>query len=119
MGLARALWVVEVPATDKPAHVADDHDATDDLASYPHCQQLAHQLRAGGTTELLAPSPTLRPGMGPRPARHGGRMVEGVGRDGQVRVLFGPRPDLVCWQLVERGAPPSRLLEQHAVNPLI
>jgi hypothetical protein len=81
-----------------------DHD------SYPACQVEAERIRDGGDEGLVAPSAALRGGE-VRPWRAVGEANIWAGeRSATVVVLFGPRPDLDGWLMVDRGAPPSHVL---------
>ncbi len=79
--------------------------------TYSDCQHEAQRLRDSGEPGLLAPSAALRLGA----AR--GQLVDrglqpGPPRDGQVAVLFGPRPDLVGWLAAGEARPPDALLSK-------
>lgn len=57
----------------------------------------------------MAPSAALLPG-GARGWRVDGGLRKAEPRDGEVIVLFGPRPDLVGWEAVHEGRPSVDLL---------
>lgn len=108
-GVSRALWAVEVgdPATSVPE--LPEVVSRGGRDSYPECQDEAARLRADGATALLAKSAALQDGTA------GGWRVElglrdGPRADGRAFVLFGTRPDLVGWLVVDRGRPPIQLL---------
>lgn len=108
-GVRRAIWAVEVP--DEPAKSVALPKATllGDRSHYPACQDAARTLRKGGATRLEAPSAALLPaGAAGHVVRAG--LQPGPARDGQVIVLFGPRPDLVGWAAAHEGRPGADLL---------
>lgn len=115
MGVNRALWCIEA---DVDAAVEPDLPSptmTGDETMYAICQSESRRLRADGVTALVAPSAPLQPHSA------GGDRVEagfrrGPPRQGWVFVLFGPRPDLVGWQVVDADRPPAELLSR--VRPL-
>jgi hypothetical protein len=110
-GVARSMWAVDVPdAALDGAHPAATPDMLGGPESYTSCQDYARELRADGVTEITAPSAALLPGCGRGQVTHSG-LREATAHDGAVWVLFGPRPDLRAWRVVERGAPPARVLE--------
>lgn len=108
----RALWAVDVPERD----VAGAARArlprtvtTGGTDSYARCQAHADRLRASGTSAILAPSPALARGAAAGHRTDGGLQRTTVA-DGRVVVLFGTRPDLVGWLVVDAGGPPVDLL---------
>jgi hypothetical protein len=117
-GVQRALWAIEVPdpavrAAEQP--VIPEAVLLGGIATYPACRDEARRLRDNGAAGLRAPSAALMPG------RAGGWRVDGglrpaTPRDGIVIALFGPRPDLVGWRVVDEGRPAPDLLEH--VRPL-
>ncbi len=117
-GIDRAIWAVEVP--DATVATAAQPLATPailrgGLETYEACRRAARQIRRAGAAALRAPSAALVGG-----GAHGWRVEAGlqraVARDGQVIVLFGPRPDLVGWHVVDAGRPAPDLLDR--VRPL-
>jgi hypothetical protein len=115
-GVARSLWAIEVD--DAELDAAEEIDATEGrggLDSYAVCQQLARDARSAGARAIRAPSAALLPGAG-RGERTDGTLVPGEDRDGVVWVLYGRRPDLVGWRIVQAGRPEERVLE--LVRPL-
>ena len=108
-GVSRALWAVEVGQPTSAAPALPDDVCRGGLGSYPACQDEAARLRDAGVTALEARSAALKDG-----SAAGWRVEigfqEGPPADGRVFVLFGPRPDLIGWLIVDRGRPPSELL---------
>jgi hypothetical protein len=95
-GIARALWAVELEDIPEARPDLDDATVHGDRGSYPACQ--------------VAPSAALRGGE-VRPWKAVGEAnISGGERSATVVVLFGPRPDLDGWLMVDRGAPPSHVL---------
>ena len=91
------------------AHHAAAPDMTGGPASYPSCQDYARAQRGRGVTDLIAPSAALHPGAARGQVTDNG-LRDAENRDGATWVLFGARPDLRGWRVVERGAPPARVL---------
>lgn len=115
-GVARSLWVIEVEDTELAAAPRIDVPAVlGGLDSYNECRELAHRARAAGAHAITAPSAALLPGAA-RGERTDGSLVAGDDRDGEVWVLYGRRPDLRGWRVVEAGRPPERVLA--LVRPL-
>jgi hypothetical protein len=112
----RALWAVEV-RDDLDAATPELPTATliGGMGTYPACRAEARRLRHGGATAVRAPSAALRPGGAAGWTVEAG-LRRAAARDGQVIVLFGPRPDLVGWPATLAGRPPATLLPQ--VRPL-
>ena len=112
----RALWAVEVPddlvaaAPDLPGPTL-----TGGTGTYSACRVEARRLRNAGATALRAPSAALLPGGAAGWTVEAG-LQRAAARDGQVIVLFGPRPDLVGWPATLAGSPPATLLSH--VRPL-
>jgi hypothetical protein len=118
IGVQRAIWAIDVPdavlqATAQPALA--EAVLLGGVATYPACRDEARRLRDGGAAGLLARSSALMPA-GARGWRVDGGLQPVPGRDGRVVVLFGPRPDLVGWRVVDQGRPGPELLER--VRPL-
>ena len=111
-GIARALWAVELEDIPEARPKLDDAMVRGDQDSYPACQVEAKRVRDGGDEGLVAPSAALRSSE-VRPWRAVGEANAPAGeRSGNVIVLFGPRPDLDGWLIVDRGSPPSHVLAQ-------
>ncbi len=111
-GITRALWAVELAEVPEARPNLDDATVRGDQDSYPACQVEARRIRDGGDEGLVAPSAALR-GSEVRPWRAVGEANVPAGeRSANVIVLFGPRPDLDGWLMVDRGAPPSHVLAQ-------
>jgi hypothetical protein len=110
-GVARSLWAFEVDE----AELADASQvAAEGLLgneeTYPACQEIARKARASGATSIRAPSAALLAGAARGERTDGGGLVPGADRDGAVYVLYGRRPDLRGWRIVDAGRPPARLL---------
>lgn len=109
-GVSRALWAVEVGEPTSAAPALPDLVCRGGLGSYPTCQSEARRLRDAGVTVLQAKSAALKNGLAA-----GWRVElgfrEGPPADGRVFVLFGPRPELIGWLIVDRGRPPTELLD--------
>lgn len=110
VGIARSLWVIEIPDDElAQAVVIDSPEASGGLDSHPTCQEIARQHRAAGASTLRAPSAALVPG-GARGEHACGGLVEAGDRNGIVWVLFGRRPNARGWRVVEAGRPSERVL---------
>lgn len=108
-GVTRAIWAVEVADRVAVAPALPEAIARGGRETYPTCQDEAARLRADGATGLKTTSAALKNG------RAGGWRVElgfrqGPAADGMTYVLFGARPDLIGWLVVDRGRPPAELL---------
>ena len=116
-GIRRNLWAIEVPSDDPSPRVPDlpGDLLQGGLDSYSDCQREARRLRADGVTSLEAPSAALYDG-GARGELTRAGLIEANARDGRVRVLYGPRPDLRGWLCAGQGQPSARLLP--LVRPL-
>lgn len=114
-GVRRGLWAVSVEETEFVTPELPDPVARGDLTSYAACRNEAQRLRDAGATALQVTSAALKAG-----AARGWRIElgwqTGAETDGQVYVLFGPRPDAVGWPVVDDGRPPAGLLP--LVRPL-
>jgi len=119
VGVQRAIWAIEVPdaavdATAQPALA--EAVLLGGIATYPACRDEAKRLRDRGATGLRAPSAALMPG-GARGWRVDGGLQPAPLRNGTMIVLFGPKPDLVGWRVVDQGRPGPEVLEH--VRPLM
>ena len=92
------------------AHHAAAPDMTGGPASYPSCQDYARAERGRGVTDMIAPCAALHPGAARGQVTDSG-LRDAENRDGATWVLFGTRPGLRGWRVVERGAPPARVLD--------
>ena len=108
-GVQRALWAVEIgdPPTRAPSLPVTT--STGGRGTYPACQADGKRLRGAGVAGLVAKSAALKDGAA------GGQRVEaglrdGPAADGRVFVLFGARPDLLGWLIVDPGRPPAEAL---------
>lgn len=113
-GVTRAMWAVEVGEPDTVESELPEVVARGGRDTYPACQDEAARLRAEGARGLKSKSAALADG------RASGWRVElgfreGLAADGVTYVLFGTRPNLVGWLVVDRGRPPVELLT--AVRP--
>lgn len=117
-GIDRAIWAVEVPhdlvaATREPELPLEI--LVGGLESYDACRREARRLRRGGTEGIRALSAALVPG-GAQGWRVAGGLQPAPPRDGRVITLFGSRPDLIGWRVVESGRPGPDLLPR--IRPL-
>jgi len=111
-GITRALWAVELADVPEARPSLDDAIVHGDQDSYPACQLEAERIRDVGNEGLVAQSAALRGGA-VRPWRAVGEANVSAGeRSATVVVLFGLRPDLEGWLVVDRGAPPSHVVAQ-------
>ena len=106
----RALWAVELPTLPRTRPALPEHTLRGGLRTYPVCQREARRLRRRGAKGLRTPSAALKNNTAGG-WRVAGGLVPGPVRQGQVIVLFGPRPDLVGWLAADRASPPVFLLE--------
>ena len=115
-GITRSLWAIEVPdpLLDGAHQVSASDPAAPDLTggpgAYPACQDYARTQRARGVTDMVAQSAALRPGSAHGQVTDNG-LRDAENRDGATWVLFGSRPRLRGWRVVDRGAPPARILD--------
>lgn len=103
--VTRALWTVEVPDGETlggKAPALPPAVLTGGTNTYPQCQAEAARLRGTGATALVAPSAALVDGAA-APDRTDGGLRPGPAADGTVLALFGPRPDLDGWRVVDGG----------------
>jgi hypothetical protein len=117
-GINRAIWAVEVPdaaMAGAATPVLSPRTLLGGTETYEACRREARRARQEGAAALRAPSAALVPG-----GAHGWRVDAGLQqaatRDGQVIVLFGLRPDLIGWRVVDSGRPSPDLLDR--VRPL-
>ena len=108
-GVARSLWAVNVEDTHVDHATPLTLPGDLGLAGYGECQAAARAARGAGATALRAPSAALLPGSAGGRVCHGG-MHPAPPADGEVWVLFGPRPDLPGWRCVQSGTAPADLL---------
>lgn len=108
-GVSRALWAVEVGDPIATAPDLPEMVARGGRESYRACQIEAAACRAEGATALDAKSAALRDG-----AAGGWRVDRGLREappaNARVLVLYGPRPDLTGWLIVDRARPPTEIL---------
>ena len=109
-GVERALWAVDVEEMPQARPELDDATVRGDRDSYTACQAEAQRLRDLGHEGLVAPSAAIRDVSVRSWEAVGEVNVPGSERPAIVTALFGPRPDLEGWLLVDRGAPPHHVL---------
>ena len=106
----RALWAIEVDEAQSAAEPEVPAEVlTGGRESYALCQAEATRLRARGETRLSALSAALLPGEA-RGWRVDKKVLPAPEREASTIVLFGPRPELVGWEVVGRGNPDPHLL---------
>lgn len=112
LGVERDLWAVELPAGEEPTAAPTLPPAVlkGGTDTYSACQAEARRLRDLDFAGLIAPSAALLPGAAGGWLVHGGHLLPGPPRDGEVVVLFGARPDLVGWSACSRSRPDSTIL---------
>ncbi|HXW78943.1 MAG TPA: RES family NAD+ phosphorylase, partial [Acidimicrobiales bacterium] len=105
-GVARRLWVIEVPEDIDRARIPQlgEAELLGGPATYATCQAEARRLRSEGADAMVAPSAALLPDGASGQFTNGG-LKEAPSRDGVVWVLFGPRPNLRGWAAMDAGAP--------------
>jgi RES domain-containing protein len=108
-GISRALWAVEMPDPCEDQPSLAESALFGGPASYAECQAEAARLRSLGLKGFRAPSAALLPN-GARGAIVDGGLHPGPERNGEVYILFGRRPDLVGWKVIDDGRPPIDLL---------
>ena len=116
-GVERALWAVDVPV-DRirfGGPVLSTKILFGGDSSYARCRAEAKRLRAKGAEGIRATAAALLPG-GAAGWRVQGGEKDAEARNGEVFVVYGPRPDFVGWPVVESGRPPARALPR--VRPL-
>ena len=110
VNIRRAVWAVDLQDEPAVAPVLPAGVLTGDRASYPACQIEARRLRNDhGATRIDAPSAALLSG-GARGWRVDGGLREGPLRDGRVVILYGSRPTLIGWKVMDVGQPSEQLL---------
>jgi hypothetical protein len=109
MGVSRALWAVDVDVANAVPPGLPTAVMTGDIGTYAACQAEARNLRDDGVSELRAPSAALKEG-GASGYRVELGFKNGPPTDGVVYVLFGARPEVVGWLLVDEGRPPVEVL---------
>jgi len=108
----RALWAIEVDDAEPASQPQLPTEVlTGGHETYPVCRSEAARLRAEGAWRLSALSAALKPGEG-RGWRVDGTVLPGPDREARTIVLFGPRPDVVGWEVVGRGHPEPALLNK-------
>jgi hypothetical protein len=110
VNVRRALWAIELPDDAESPRLSQPVLAGG-IATYESCQKEARRLRKKGATALRAPSAALLSG-GARGCKLDGGLQPAAKRDGNVLVVFGPRPDFVGRMAVFAGRPRSDLLAQ-------
>ncbi|PYI69083.1 hypothetical protein CVV68_04670 [Arthrobacter livingstonensis] len=114
-GVRRAIWAIKVDDTNFASPDLPEQDLLGGSDTYSVCQDEAVRLRTAGAEALRVRSAALLRG-----AARGWRVDHGLQRgtdaDGEVFVLFGPRPHAIGWQVVDGGCPPSGMLA--LVRPL-
>jgi hypothetical protein len=106
--IERALWAVGLPDDGYAEPHVPEELLTGGLPSYAACQAEARRLIATGAVGLQTRAAALKAG-GAAGWHVEDGLQRGPPRDGIVRVLFGPRPDLVGWRAAE-GRPTEDLL---------
>lgn len=114
-GVARSMWNVELPDDIDEAVSVKAPFARGGTDSYPACRRLAARRRAAGASSLVVPSAALTAG-GARGQVTDDGLREAPAMAARNWVLFGARPELRGWRVVEAGAPPARVLS--LVRPL-
>ena len=108
-GVTRAMWAVEVGDPDVVTPPLPEAVTRGGRDTYAACQDEAARLRASGASGIRTTSAALQDG-----AASGWRVEvgfrEGPSRNGTTYVLFGRRPDLLGWLVVDRGRPPVEVL---------
>jgi len=110
-GISRAVWAVEVPIPEETRPDLSMTILLGGIESYPECQAEAARIRSRGLEGFHAPSAALLPN-GARGSIVNGGLNPGPDRDGEVYILFGRRPDLIGWMIVDNGQPPGYLLQR-------
>lgn len=109
-GVSRAMWAVEVGEPNVSEPLLADAYVRGGRETYAACQEEAARLRGEGGRTLRARAAALKDG-GATGWRVELGFREGPKADGLTFVLFGRRPDLVGWLVVDTGRPPSEVLE--------
>ncbi len=109
--IRRAIYAVEVDDVPATTPRLPRRTLQGGLDTYPACQAEAARARGRGARGLRAPSAALLPG-GATGQRVDSGIRTGPARDGEVVVLFGPRPDAVGWPAAVEARPPAWLLDR-------
>jgi len=109
-GISRALWTAEIPDQVDARPSLSESVLLGGQESYAECRAEAARLRSLGLQGFRSPSAALLPN-GARGWIVDGGLRPGPDRNGEVHVLFGHRPDLVGWTVVNDGRPPEDLLQ--------
>ena len=108
--IRRAIWAVDIGDAPSDEVIPQDVDLFGGRDSWSACQRLATERRKHASG-LVAPAAALLPG-----TANGWRVENGETpgpiRSGKTIALFGPRPDLVGWEVARDGRPSPRLLER-------
>jgi hypothetical protein len=108
-GVARSLWAINVDDTSVEDATTLQLPTDLGVRGYAQCQDAARSARAAGATAVKAPSAALLPGTAGGLVCDGG-LQNASPADGEVWVLFGPRPDLHGWRCVQEGTAPRNVL---------
>lgn len=108
--IRRAIWAVDFDPSDCDDVALSQSTLTGDESTYPDCREEARRIRQRGSKGVMARSAALKAGMAA-----GYHVVNGLrpadGRDGDVYVLFGARPDLTGWRVSSDARPHASLLD--------
>jgi hypothetical protein len=104
----RAVWAIELPGAEYAEVSLPRRILTGGMHEYPACRAEAQRLRSAGAHGIHTATAALKRG-GAAGWRVDGGLQPGPARDGTVYVLFGIRPDLICWQTAV-GRPSPELL---------
>jgi hypothetical protein len=108
-GVARALWAVDVGEPDTVEPDVPEIVTRGGPDTYAACQAEAARLRRAGATALRTKSAALRDG-GAAGWRVDLGLRAGPPAEGMTYVIFGARPGVVGWRVVDRGCPPVEVL---------
>lgn len=109
--VVRALWAIELPEEPLERPRLPVEIVTGGRDTYEACRVEAQRLREAGANGFVCPSAALQ-AKAARGWRVRGGFEPGPSRDGQVIVLFDPRPDLVGWAATRDGRPDPDLLSR-------
>jgi hypothetical protein len=107
--IRRTVWAVDLDEEPSRSVNLPMETLTGGVETYPACQDEARRLRRNRATRLVVPSAALLPG-GAHGWRVNGGLQPGSPRDGQVIVIFGPRPNLTGWPAARDGRPGEEVL---------